>query len=119
MRSSSPQLMKEVRQLAWPWTAVTVAGIVLLAGPWLGAFPQMTTGRWHHFTDWVLAAGTFFGALLLAALPLGAEFQYRTLALRLAQPVERRALWRQKFLVSLAAVAPPATIYCVAMGVRY
>ncbi len=116
MKTSSAQLLKEARQLAWPWAAVTVPGLAILANPWLSASP--TAGTWH-FTDWILGAGAFLGSLLLAALPLGAEFQFRTLGMRLAQPIQRRALWRQKFLVTMAAMAPPAAIYCLAIAIRY
>lgn len=114
MRSASAQLVKETRQLAWPWTILTLAGLLVLARPWMPAL-QVSSGPLHHLGDWVMAIGTFVGTLLLAVLPLGAEFQFRTLALRFAQPIDRRDLWRQKFVITLAAVVPPAVIYCFAL----
>jgi hypothetical protein len=116
MRTNSAQLAKEARQLAWPWALFMLAGSAVLAHRLLG---PVRTGPWASLTEWVLPIGTFFGASLLAALPLGSEFQYRTLALRLAQPLERRSLWRQKFAVTVAAVAPLAALYSVAAGMRF
>src|ERR1051326_1612243 len=52
------------------------------------------------------------------SLPLGSEFQYRTLAMHFAQPVDREKLWRQKFLITIAAVAPLSIIYCIAIGMH-
>jgi hypothetical protein len=118
MKSSSVQIVKEARQLAWPWTILTLAGLFVLARPWLNALP-MSSAPWQRLTEWILPIGAFFGSSLLAALPLGNEFQFRTLAMRFAQPIERHDLWRQKFLVTVAAVAPPAVIYCLALGQRY
>ena len=36
---SSPQLVKEARQLAWPWTILMLAGLVVLARPSLTEVP--------------------------------------------------------------------------------
>jgi TM2 domain-containing membrane protein YozV len=121
MKSSSAQIVKEARQLAWPWTILMLAGLFVLARPWFSALPAlpMSSAPWQRLTEWILPIGAFFGSSLLAALPLGNEFQFRTLAMRFAQPVERRDLWRQKFLVTVAAVAPPAVIYCLAIGQRF
>src|SRR4051812_38299437 len=117
MRSSSAQIAKEARQLAWPWTILMLGGMLVLARPWL---PDLSIGPapWR-VAEWILPIGAFFGSTLLAALPLGSEFQFRTLAMRFAQPIERRDLWRQKFLVTAVAVAPPAVIYCLAIGLRF
>lgn len=121
MKQSLPQFAKEARQLAWPWTLFVLAGSLVLVHPWLSGLPdlQMGTGAWNSASEWILLIGAFFGSSLLATLPLGSEFQYGTLALRLAQPVERGALWRQKLLVTFAAVAPPAVIYCLALDMRF
>lgn len=125
---NATQTMKEARQLAWPWTIIMAAGLLILATERL--LPPLRVGlyigrtsfgppMWHSLTDWILPLGAFFGTVLLANLPLGSEFQYRTLASRLAQPMGRSALWREKFLVTIAAVAPVGLIYCIALGMRF
>ncbi|HXE90761.1 MAG TPA: hypothetical protein VNK82_07345 [Terriglobales bacterium] len=123
MKPRSVQVAKEARQLAWPWAMVMLPGLLFLASPWASTFlaVQIRGALWRRM-DWELIlveAGAFLGTALLAALTLGAEFQYRTLALRLAQPVERHELWRQKFLVTIAAVAPPAMIYVLVFDMRF
>ena len=125
---NSTQTMKEARQLAWPWAIITAAGLLILVTE--SSLPPLriafTLGRtmigppmWHSLTDWILPLGAFFGTVLLANLPLGTEFQYRTLASRLSQPMQRAALWREKFLITVLAVAPVAVIYCIALGIRF
>src|ERR1051325_3972921 len=121
MKPGSVQIVKEVRQLAWPWTILMMAGTLVLARPWLNtALPDVSMGAnvLRRLLEWVLPVGTFVGSSLLAALPLGSEFQYRTLAMHFAQPVDREKLWRQKFLITIAAVAPLSIIYCIAIGMH-
>ena len=118
MRTSSAQWGKEVRQMAWPWAGVMgVALFVAVRTFGNGAAEPLQLGPWRDVTEGALALGTFVGTALLAALPLGSEFQYRTLAQRLSQPIDRREVWRQKFAITIAAVAPPAAIF-VAVLVR-
>src|SRR5690349_323702 len=116
----STQIMKETRQLAWPWTILMLAGLFELAHPWLSSLPDlpMSAAPVRSLAGWVLPIGTFFGTALLAALPLGAEFQYRTLAMRFAQPLDRGSFWREKFLIIAVAVLPPAILFSVAIGMR-
>jgi hypothetical protein len=40
----------------------------------------------------------------LAVLPLGNEFQHRTLPLLLSQPAERMRIWAEKMGITLVAV---------------
>lgn len=65
------------------------------------------------------AAVMFFVATcaLVAAVPFGMEFQQRTLAGLLSQPVERRALWRIKAAVLAAALLAHAAAFTLALGV--
>ena len=35
MRSSSVQIIKEARQLAWPWTILMFAGLAVLTRTWM------------------------------------------------------------------------------------
>lgn len=99
-------LKKEARHLAWPFTAVTLLGLVSL----LSHSTQMSWGPFDF--RHALELGAFGGIPLLAAMVLGNEFQYHTLGLLLAQPVERRDIWFQKFVVTMTAVIPPATLFC-------
>lgn len=107
MNPGKIRLVKEVRELVWPWLAVTLGAFL--------SFIQIPPGKWHwspgDAVQWVLPLGTFLGVPLLATLPLGMEFQHRTFALLLAQPIERSELWRSKIFVTTAAVLPPAFIY--------
>lgn len=54
---------------------------------------------------------------LVAAVPFGMEFQQRTLAGLLSQPVERRDLWRIKTAVLAAALLTHAAAFTLALGV--
>lgn len=107
MNPGKIRLVKEVRQLLWPWLALTLGGVL--------SFIQIPPGKgdWSpgDIAQWVLPLGTFLGVPLLATLPLGMECQHRTFALLLAQPIERSELWRTKIFVTSAAVLPPAFIY--------
>src|SRR5512132_1813410 len=114
MPLTSSQTFKEARQLAWPWTLIMLPGLAILAAPWIVEAGRLGTLR--GLPEWIMPIGAFFGTSLLAAMPLGAEFQYRTLAMRFAQPIERNTLWRQKFLITLAAVIPPALVYFLALA---
>jgi ABC-type transport system involved in multi-copper enzyme maturation permease subunit len=99
--------MKEARQIFWPFAVITCLGLLsLLHQPWHGRFDRelMQTMIW---------GGLFLGLPLLATLPFGAEFQYRTLGLTLAQPVPRHEIWRLKFVVTLVAIVPPSLLYAV------
>jgi len=49
-----------------------------------------------------------------AVLSLGNEFQHHTLSLLLSQPVSRKTIWREKWLVLIAAVASSAFVYWLA-----
>ena len=112
MTTRSIQLVKEVRQLLLPWALTMLGGLVSL-------FPVSRAGySWSpiDLLSWILPLGCFIGIPLLAALPLGSEFQHRTLLLLLAQPVDRRKLWLQKTMVTLAAVLPLAFLYLFSFG---
>jgi hypothetical protein len=98
--------MKEVRQLAWPWMFVTLAGVLSLI-----RLPRMGFLSTAHLPEIIIAAGAFLGIPLLATLPIGAEFQHRTFGLQLAQPIPRGELWRLKMMVTAAAVLLPVILY--------
>jgi hypothetical protein len=92
----SPLLRKEIRLILPFW------GIALA----LGVIPvfAMRSTEWWHVSD-----GAFllfaFGLTLLGLAPFGQEFGWGTFSIMLAQPVERRRIWKTKFLLTLAAGA--------------
>ena len=108
MNAQFIQLRKEARPLLLPWSVMMLVGALSLL---------LRTPRDDHYwrsldlLNWVLPLGCFFGIPLLAALPLGTEFQHRTLTLLLAQSVDRETLWRQKVIIMLGAVLPSAALY--------
>lgn len=113
MTAQSIQLRKEARQIFWPWLVVTLVGLMCVIrlsnnqyswGPLDFVLPL----------DLVLPVGCFLAIPLLAALPLGSEFQHGTLSMLLAQPVDRRALWLRKILITFGAVLPAAILYVFA-----
>lgn len=102
------QFMKEARQLAWPWALVMTAGVFAsLNIPVSLPFAS-------HLERAALPMGFLFGIPLLAALPFGSEFQARTMTLRLAQPIERSAIWREKMVMTIALVWSPAALFAFA-----
>jgi hypothetical protein len=112
------QLVQEARPLAWPWVLTLAAGIysaVILSRP-VTFWP---VSAWHETAGIVLYLGVFFAIPLLAILPIGNEFQHRTLALRLSQPVPRQTFWTHKILVAIAAVVPLAVLDCISFSANF
>src|SRR5438445_13841134 len=109
MNAMTAMWRKDVRQLFWPWCALMAASLLSF---WTRSLQH--SGGPQELLAATLPVGAFFGLPLLAGLALGTEFQYHTFALTLAQPVDRRALWRQKALLSWAAVALPLILFCLA-----
>ena len=103
---NATRMMKEVRQLAWPWAFVTCASVLSLFH-----LPQLGFLSTAHVLEIVVVAGAFFGIPLLATIPIGSEFQHRTLGLYLAQPIPREAVWRLKMTVTVMAIVVPAALY--------
>src|SRR5262249_26755023 len=108
MSALAIQLPKEARQRLWPWLAVTVGGLVSLA------YMSRHSSTWNpidNLLPFIFPLGSFLVLPLLASLPLGSEFQHGTFTTLLAQPIEQRELWLQKWIVTLAAILPPAVLY--------
>jgi ABC-type transport system involved in multi-copper enzyme maturation permease subunit len=84
-------MYKEAHPLFWPWCAVVAAALLPLAHP-----PQLMELIWP--------IGFFLGIPLLATLPLGNEFEHRTLSLLLSQPIRRTKIWGEKLSVTVVAV---------------
>src|SRR5438270_7368879 len=106
MTATSVRMMKEFRLLAWPWLAVTSAAFLALV-------MQAYKLKWGPVDpDSLTAIGFFAGMPLLAGLGLGSEFQYRTLGLTLAQPIERTEIWRSKNIAAVFAILLPGALFC-------
>ena len=83
---------KEVRLLAPGWLAVLLLEVAI---PWLG-----------NGEEWTLFFGPltlFFGMVILGVDSFGGEFTRNTFLSLMAQPVERRTIWRTKITVLAAA----------------
>ncbi|HEV2352301.1 MAG TPA: ABC transporter permease [Terriglobia bacterium] len=91
MNAKTTRLFKEARPLFWPWCLVTL----------VGALPLVHRADWN---EGVTLMGFLLGVPLLAALPFGNEFQHRTLAILLTEPVERMEIWAEKFGVTVVAI---------------
>jgi len=102
------RLLKEARQLQWAWLLVLAAALISIAPKYSGPYWMM------HLTETAFMLGAFVGVPLLASLPLGYEFENHSFALLLAQPIDRRRIWNEKYLVTLAAVVPPALMFWLA-----
>jgi len=88
---NAQRMYKEAHPLFWPWCAVVAAALLPLAHP-----PQLMELIWP--------IGFFLGIPLLATLPLGNEFEHRTLSLLLSQPIRRTKIWGEKLSVTVVAV---------------
>ena len=95
---------KEVRLLAPGWLAVLLLEVAI---PWLG-----------NGEEWALFFGPltlFFGMVIIGVDSFGGEFTRNTFLSLMAQPVERRTIWRTKMTVLAAA----AGIIFVAYVISY
>jgi hypothetical protein len=99
---NAKRIFKEARPLFWPWCAVVCADALPLAHA-------------PNSLGWISAMGFFLGIPLLASLPLGNEFQHRTLPLLLSQPVGRMEIWGEKLSVTVVAVASAVLVFCLAL----
>src|SRR5438128_5927016 len=107
MTSQSIRMMKEARLLAWPFTGITLAALFSLMVHASG-MTSVAPAVWHF-----IESGIFAGIPLLAAIALGAEFQYNTLGLALAQPLERSEYWQSKFNAIVLEVLPAAVLFVI------
>ena len=78
--------------------------IRLIAPPWLlTAALMIATTFLPHGGEWAVIIAVF-GCLIVAASIFGAEFTHGTMSQLLAQPIDRRRIWRQKMLIRAAAL---------------
>jgi ABC-type transport system involved in multi-copper enzyme maturation permease subunit len=103
----NPLVKKEIRLLLPGWLAVLLLEIVQ---PWF----------WNDadFTFEMIAVIFFFGINILAMDSFGREFSLGTFQSLLAQPVERRRIWRTKTLVLFFAAALISAAYLASCELR-
>ena len=101
MTTKTTRILKEACPLFRPWCAMIAAGMLPLAGA--------------RDLYMVSVAVLLFGIPLLAALPLGNEFQHRTLSLLLSQPVGRMKVWGEKLSVTAVAVVTLVLLFSLAL----
>lgn len=102
---------KESRLLLGAWVVVMLAGVFSLV-PVASTIAGLNI---HGMLESLVPFGAMFGIPLLATLAFGSEFQYRTMPMLLAQPIDRREIWREKMAVSVTAVATTAVVYAFAL----
>src|SRR4051812_26114905 len=92
----SPLVRKEIR-LIFPFWGI--AFLLAVAPVWI--VPMERSWRLNVGIYWAFA----FGVVLLGLAPFGQEFSLGTFSSMLAQPRERRRIWKTKMLVVVAAAA--------------
>ena len=101
MNALTTRILKEVRPLLWPWCAGALPGALLLV---------YRLDR----TQLIWLIGLLV-VPLLATLPLGNEFQHRTLSLLLSQPIGRMKIWCEKLSVTVVAVVSAVLVFSLAL----
>jgi hypothetical protein len=111
MNPRSTRIIKEARSVFWPWCAVIIAGALRLVEQSHSA--KMGGGvLWGvHWIEPISFLGFVLGIPLLATLPLGNEFQHRTMSVLLSQPVERMEIWGEKMSVTAVGVLSAALVF--------
>jgi ABC-type transport system involved in multi-copper enzyme maturation permease subunit len=104
MSAKSMRILKDARSLFGPWCLVVMAGLLPLVGrSFSGLMGSSRLWGTYNWIEPVSFLGYFLGIPLLATLPMGTEFQHRTLPLLLSQPVGRTQIWFEKLSVTLVA----------------
>jgi len=113
MTAQTVRLYKEARAIWWPWLLITGVGVLASMTATQSHAHRVDNPFSTFWFDGAIPIGSFLGIPLLATMIFGLDFQHRTLALLLSQPIDRMQLWKEKMLVMVAAVLPTAVIYCV------
>ncbi len=111
MNATMVRLRKEARGLLAPWSALILLGALPTLKPGVESFGPFFVMR--SLLIVIPRTGFLLGIPLLAALALGNEFQNRTIALWLSQPVSRLRLWGEKLAVTFAAVVSIVAVYAI------
>jgi ABC-type transport system involved in multi-copper enzyme maturation permease subunit len=98
----NPRIAKEVRAQLFPFGLIICAAVLPF---WL--FPT-------HPTD-VMVPGFTLACLLMGAAAFGTEFQHRTMAGLLAQPLSRSALWMEKMWVMCGFILAGTMVVALAL----
>src|SRR5690349_3778494 len=99
-------IRKEIHLVLWPF----VAAVLLATVPgWMAAThaAQVWEGGTRPVHEAVIEVYYFcfaLGVLILAMTTFGQEFNLRTFIFTLAQPVERKTIWRLKTTILAAAI---------------
>jgi hypothetical protein len=96
-------LYKEARALSTTWA---LAAAALVAMSWWGARLSFELG----------IAAYVAGAVFLGAESIGQEYTHRTLSVLLAQPIDRRWVYLQKFVVLIVMLLMLAALQWVVRG---
>src|SRR5262245_57176728 len=106
------RLKKEARAIFWPWCAIVLARLLL----YLPIHPESTGVFLTQGLLDALVGAFWLGIPLLAALPFGIEFQHQTMGLLFSQPMDRREIWHEKWLVMVSAIVSAGALYWVGPG---
>src|SRR6266850_2742942 len=109
---------EELRPLRLPfWITLILAGVLpvfrTFDNPAYFDNPALIGEAWSFFVGFLQFA-FFAGVLLLAALPFGIEFQYRTFTLWLSQPRSRSELWRERVGFALLCIIVCGSVHLLA-----
>jgi len=102
------RLRKEFRGLLIPWASTLAAAVlmpveILPNGTWAHSVPAWAK-QIVGFLSGLSPVLFFSGIIAMAAGTFGMEFQHRTTALWLSQPVSRERLWKDKMLALATAL---------------
>jgi hypothetical protein len=101
----SPLVVKEIRALLYPWVACLAAML---------AFEALGSREFRGFGTMAY----MLGAAVLGALAFGHEYNHRTLAMLLSQPVRRQRVFMVKMMVLLAMLVILRAVAEVTLNVR-
>src|SRR5437868_15512919 len=104
MTAQSIRMMKEARLVAWPFMAITLAALFAFTS----RISDMTSVPIE--VRGFIELCVFVGIPLLATVIFGAEFQYNTISLALALPLNRSDFWQSKFTALVFTVLPAAVL---------
>lgn len=110
-------IRKEIRLIMWPW----IGALILAVAPgWLYARHAQDTWRGNlaSANDSIiqLSLSAFaLGCVVLALTTFGQEFALRTFTLTLAQPVDRKRIWRTKTIILAVAMSVVAAAMIVSI----
>lgn len=97
-------IRKEIRLMLWPFLAAVLLAVV---PGWMAAIrsAQVWEGRGGHQVIFEVYVICFtLGVVVLSLTTFGQEFSLRTFTFTLAQPIERKTIWRIKTAILAGAI---------------